>query len=111
MITNCITLQSGDRLNRFRPLILSLVLAAVAFGLTRLNAALPASPPVVSAASGAVLFASAFDDAEAEWETSEGRLSSKVGGGVLKIDIGAENSAPYVPTRWHFADFDLRVAA
>src|SRR5687768_2021226 len=84
MITNCITLQSGDRLNRFRPLILSLVLAAVAFGLTRLNVALQASPPVVSAASGAVLFASAFDDAEAEWETSEGRLSSKVGGGSSK---------------------------
>jgi hypothetical protein len=98
-------------LNRFRPLILSLVLAAVAFGLTRLNAALQASPPVVSAASGAVLFASAFDDAEAEWETSVGRLSSKVGGGVLKIDVGSENSAPFVPTRWHFADFDLRVAA
>ena len=98
-------------MKRFRPLILSLVLAAAAFGLTRLNAALQASPPVVSAASGAVLFASAFDDAEREWETSEGRLSSKVGGGVLKIDVGAENSAPFVPTRWHFADFDLRVAA
>jgi hypothetical protein len=98
-------------LKRFRPLILSILLAAAAFGLTRLNAALQASPPVVSAESGAVLFASAFEDAEREWETFEGRLSSRVGGGLLKIDVGTENSAPFVPARWHFSDFDLRVAA
>lgn len=98
-------------MNRFRPLILSLALAVAAFGLTRLNAALQASPPVISAASGSILFASAFDDAAPEWETSEGRLSSRVGGGILKIDVGTENSAPFVPTRWHFADFDLRVTA
>ena len=98
-------------MNRFRPLILSLILAAAAFGLTRLNAALQASPPVISGASGSVLFASAFDDYEREWETFDGRLSSTVEGGILKIDVGTENAAPFVPARWHFGDFDLRVTA
>lgn len=98
-------------MNRFRPLMLSLALAVAAFGLTRLNTALQAAPPVISAETGAVLFASTFDGAAGEWETSEGRLSSTVGGGVLKIDVGTESAAPFVPARWHFGDFDLRVVA
>jgi hypothetical protein len=103
--------SSGDHLKHFRSLILSLALAVIAFGLTRLDAALKAAPPVMSGAAGDVLFASAFEQDTAEWETFEGRLSSKVEGGILKIDVGTENAAPFVPTRWHFGDFDLRVAA
>jgi len=98
-------------MKRYRPLILSVALALVAFGLTRLDAALKAAPPVVSGEPGAVLYASAFDTPSDEWETSDGRLSSRIDGGILKIDVGSENSAPFVPTRWHFADFDLRAVA
>lgn len=92
---------------RFPLLYLVLVLAAV--GLSRLNATLSATPQAVSGAPGDVLYASSFDDAGDEWELSESRLSSRIEGGILKIDVGAENSAPFVPTRWAFADFDARV--
>lgn len=99
----------GRPMKRFRPLFLSVALGLTAWGLTRLDDAIKAAPPPVSAGPGNVLYAETFSSPSDEWETSDGRLASRIEGGILKIDVGAENSAPFVPTRWHFGDFDMRV--
>lgn len=96
-------------MKRFRPLFLSIALGLAAWGLTRLDAAIQAAPPTVSAGPGEVLYAETFASPSDEWETYDGRLSARIDGGILKIDVGAENSAPFVPTRWHFGNFDMRV--
>jgi hypothetical protein len=101
----------GAFVKRFRPLLISVLLALVAFGLARLDAAIRAAPPVMGGTAGDVLYASMFDAPSADMETFDGRLSAVIDGGILKIDVGDVQSAPFVPVRWHFADFDLRVVA
>lgn len=98
-------------MKRFRPLAIIVGLGLAAFGLTRLEAAIRAAPPVMRGAAGDVLYASMFDAPTDELDTFDGRLSAVIDGGILKIDVGDVQSAPFVPVRWHFADFDLRVIA
>lgn len=95
----------------FRPLIIAVILGVAAFGLTRLNEMLKAAPPVMTSEAGAVLYAEMFEEANDEWLTYDGRLSSRIADGILKIDVGESYSGPFVPTRWHFADFDAQVIA
>lgn len=98
-------------MRRFGPLVIAAALTLLAFGAYRLADVLRAAPPVIDGPSGAVLYASDFETAPDEWDTYDGRLSARVESGFLKIDVGDVQSAPFVPTRWHFRDFDAQVIA
>jgi len=98
-------------MRRFGPLVITAALVLLAFGAYRLADVLRAAPPVIDGPSGTVLYASDFEIAPEEWDTYDGRLSARIEGGILKIDVGDVQSAPFVPTRWHFKDFDAQVIA
>ncbi|MBK9125121.1 MAG: hypothetical protein IPM16_18645 [Chloroflexi bacterium] len=98
-------------MRRFGPPVITAALVLLAFGAYRLADVLRAAPPVIDGPSGTVLYASDFEIAPEEWDTYEGRLSARIEGGILKIDVGDVQSAPFVPTRWHFKDFDAQVIA
>lgn len=100
-----------------RSLILSVLLAAAAFGLDRLDDALAANPPVMTAAPGEVLFAAGFDALAEDWEIfDDGELSARVVAddpATAGIRLRAEKAGVAVPSaaRWHVADFDYTVMA
>ncbi len=100
-----------------RSFALTLLLVAAAFGLDRLNIALKASPPVMTAAPGAVLYAAGFDALADDWETfDDGQLSARIIDDDLAtaaIKLGAEKSGVAVSSaaHWHIADFDYSVMA
>lgn len=98
-------------MRRSGPLVIAAALVLLTFGAYRLADVLRAAPPVIDGPSGSVLYASDFEIAPEEWDTYDGRLSARITDGILKIDVGDVDSAPFVPTRWHFGDFDAQVIA
>lgn len=94
---------------RFRVLVVLLIALLVTVGLNRLvsnwHYVVPVEP-------GEVAYVAAFDGFADDWNLAEGRLKAQIlENGVLRLDVGVENSLPFAEVKPHFADFDLRVQA
>jgi hypothetical protein len=98
-----------------RSLALSLILAAAAFGLNRWAALLAATPPVMTAAAGEVLYATGFEAWHDDWQTfDDGQLSARIEAAdpaSAGMRVRAEKAGVSVSStvRWQFADFDYSV--
>lgn len=73
--------------------------------------ALEAWQPVRSGAPEAILYATSFDGNSPEWQTYDGRLSSKLADGALTLALNQEGRTTYALVRGTYADFDLSVSA
>ncbi len=71
---------------------------------------------VVSGDAGSLLYAATFDGSptdgfNGEWDQYDGRLSTQIDGGQLRVSIGEAGKGAYSVAAPYFGDFDLRVAA
>lgn len=64
---------------------------------------------VVPSTPSEVLYAATFDDAAADWQLYDGRLSAQVAEGALRVAVGETDSLPFSTAGPYFSDFDLRV--
>ncbi len=65
---------------------------------------------ILSGEPGELLYIATYDDFLEDWEIyDDGRLSSQVIDGKLRIAALTSDSLPFSITRQHFGDFDLRV--
>lgn len=92
-----------------RRILFVALLAAVLVALNFLNRGLAGWHYVLSAPSGELLYVATFDAFNEEWTQYEGRLSSQVVDGALRLSVGEPIAGPYSVASPHFGDFDIRV--
>jgi hypothetical protein len=94
-----------------RRILLLILLAAVLVGFVLLSRALADKHYVLSGSAGDLLYVTSFDDFNEDWTQYQGRLSSEVTDGVLRISVDEAVAGPYSVMSPHVGDFDMRVQA
>jgi hypothetical protein len=90
-------------------ILVVLILAGVLAGFIFLNRTLADWHYVLPSEPGALLYIATFDGFNEDWEQYEGRLSSEIVDGVLRIGVDEPVAGPYSVAAPHFGDFDVRV--
>ena len=90
---------------------LSIVLLIAFIGSNLIYAAMGERLPVLDGPPGDLLFLAAFSGFQDEWELYEGQQSARIQDEQLELVVSAAQTAAWSTARYHFGDFDVRVAA
>lgn len=100
----------APRRSLFSWLLILLIVAVVILAVANVGiAGVKAIEQPVSGSTGAILYATTFDNYADEWSQFDGQMSSKIGDGVLRIAINAANDGAFSLLNYNFADFDVRI--
>jgi hypothetical protein len=103
--------KAYPKVNRLRRLLTVAVLGAVLVVLVVLSGATADWHYVAPNTAGTLLFASAFDGFNDDWQQYNGRLSAAIGDGTLQIDNGETGVYAFSIAKPYVANFDLSAEA